>query len=247
MTTPRELRTPPIVEALVDIRAAVTAPPDAFEAIARELQVEYPTHTVRRGIKAEFRVDQGKLVPPTAEDLGFQGVLLNSGSGTTLVQFRPDGFTFNNLNSYIGGEKLLASALKLWSKFVDQLHPTAVTRVALRYINQFTLPLRADDEFARYLTAAPSAPEGAPQSVSQFLSRVVAFDAETSANIVTTQQLTIPELNSSALVVIDVDAFRTGEFSTDPQELRTILDGLRSLKNRTFFSLLTDVAVQLFI
>lgn len=92
---------------MVDLRAAVTAPPETLEALARELQGEYPRHTVRRGIKAEFRVEQGKLVPPTAEDLGFQGVLLHNDDGTVIIQLRPDGFTFNNVKRYVGGDALL--------------------------------------------------------------------------------------------------------------------------------------------
>jgi uncharacterized protein (TIGR04255 family) len=247
MATPRDLRNPPIVEALVDIRAAVSASPETFEAVARELQSTYPTRKVRRGVKAEFRVEQGKLIPPTAEDLGFQGVMLHSESGRELVQFRPDGFTFNNLKSYLGGDALLAEALRLWSVFSDRLHPTAVTRVALRYINQLSLPYRQGDDFAKYLTAAPSTPEGAPQIVNEFLSRVVAYDSEASATIITTQRLTTPDPSGFPLVVIDVDAFCVGEFPTDAQALRATLNGLRTLKNRTFFSLLTDAAVELFI
>lgn len=247
MAAPRDLRNPPIVEALVDIRAAVSASPEAFEAVARELQSTYPTRKIRRGVKAEFRVEEGRLIPPTAEDLGFQGVMLYSESGQALVQFRPDGFTFNNLKSYLGGDMLLVEALRLWSLFSDRLHPTAVTRVALRYINQLNLPYRHNDDFAKYLTAAPSTPAGAPQSVSEFLSRVVAYDSEASATIVTTQQLTTPDPSGFPLVVIDVDAFCMGEFPTDAQALRATLDTLRTLKNRTFFSLLTDAAVELFV
>ena len=246
MALPRELKSPPIVEALVDIRAAVSAPQEAFESLGRELHAEYPKADPRRGVVAELRVEQGKLIPPTARDMGFQGVWLHREDGTAIVQFRPDGFTFNNVGSYMGGETLITEAVRLWSKFAAQVQPTAVTRVALRYINQLRLPFRPGDEFSRFLTAAPLTPEGAPQSVSEFLSRVVAHDeADTGATVITTQQLTIPEPNAP-LVVIDVDAFRQGQFSTDTEELRPILDSLRVLKNRAFFALLTDGAVEWF-
>src|SRR6266496_2495669 len=158
MAAPRELRFPPIVEALVDLQAAVSAPPEAFEALARELQGEYPKQTVRRGVKAEFRVEQGKLVPPTAEDLGFQGVLLRNEDRTVIIQLRPDGFTFNNVKIYVGGDALLTEALNVWSRFAQAFQPTTVTRVALKYVNQFKLPFRTRDEFSKYLTAAPLTP-----------------------------------------------------------------------------------------
>jgi len=246
MALPRVLASPPIVEALVDFRAAVTAPPETFEALSRELRAEYPTTKTRRGIKAELRVEQGKLIPPTAEDLGFQGVLLHSEDGTAIVQLRPEGFTFNNVTRYMGGDALLAEALRLWSRFAQDLRPTAVTRVALKYVNQLRLPFRVGDEFSKYLTAAPPTPDGAPQTVSEFLSRVVAHDEGLPATVITTQQLTTAE-QGVPLAVIDVDAFCAGEFSIDARELRPLLDGLRDIKNRTFFALLTDEAVELFI
>ena len=247
MATPRVLASPPIVEALVDIRAAVTASPDVFEALSRELRTYYPKSQSRRGIKAELRVEQGKLIPPVAEDLGFQGVLLNNEDETVAVQFRPDGFTFNNLKSYMGGDTLLTEALRLWSKFARHMQPTAASRVALRYINQLRLPFHVGDEFSKYLTAAPQTPDGAPQTVSEFLSRVVAHDEEAAATVITTQQLTTPAPMVPTLVVIDVDAFCQGEFSPDHLELRPLLDRLRILKNRTFFAHLTDEAVELFV
>ena len=246
MALPRVLVSPPIVEALVDLRAAVIAPAEAFEALSRELLAEYPTAKTRRGIKAELRVEQGKLIPPTAQDLGFQGVLLRSKDGTAIVQLRPDGFTFNNVTRYMGGDALLAEALRLWSRFAGDLRPTAVTRVALKYLNQLKLPFRPGDELSKYLTAVPPTPDGAPQTVSEFLSRVVAHDEGVRATVITTQQLTTAE-PGVPLTVIDVDAFCEGEFSIDARELRPLLDGLRDIKNRTFFALLTDEAIELFI
>lgn len=49
------------------------------------------------------------------------------------------------------------------------------------------------------------------------------------------------------LVVVDVDAFKEGEFPVEADQLRPILEGLSMLKNRTFFSLLTDDAVNLLL
>jgi uncharacterized protein (TIGR04255 family) len=247
MATPRELTSPPISEALVDLRAAVSAPTESFEALSHELKTEYPKTVIRRGVRAELKVEHGKLIPPTAEDLGFQGIWLHNAAGTAIVQLRPDGFTFNNLKSYMGGDSLISAALQLWSRFDAQMQPPGVTRVALRYINQLRLPFKDGDDFSRFLTAVPTTPEGAPQRVSEFLSRVVAHDhGEDEPTVITTQQLAREEPNKP-VIVIDVDTFIQGEFSADARDLRPVLDRLRALKNRTFFSLLTDEAVNLFL
>jgi uncharacterized protein (TIGR04255 family) len=102
MAVPRPLSKPPITEALLDIKAPMTAPPEAYEALGQELRSRYPKVEQRRGIRAEWRIENGKVVPSAPEDLGFQGALLRSEDGHTVVQFRPDGFTFNNLNTYMG-------------------------------------------------------------------------------------------------------------------------------------------------
>jgi uncharacterized protein (TIGR04255 family) len=246
MATPRVLARPPITEALVDLRAVVSQPQEAFDAFAEELRPEFPRSDIRRGIKAELKVEHGKLMPPIAKDLGFQGIVAVNPDGTIIVQFRPDGFTFNNLRSYIGGDRLISEALRVWSRFADRMHVLTVTRIALRYINRLELPFHEGDDFGRYLTAAPGLPAGAPQKVSEFLARVVAHDESTTATVISTQRFKTPASGLPS-VLIDVDAFQFGEFSTNPQDLRTILEPLRILKNQTFFSLLTDEAVKLFL
>src|SRR4051812_30824079 len=101
MAIPRDLTAPPISEALVDIRGAATVSLDLIEALGNEFRSDYPTIEPMRKMRAELRIEMGKLIPPTAEDLGSEGVRLHNADGTAVVQFRPDGFTFNNLSVYL--------------------------------------------------------------------------------------------------------------------------------------------------
>jgi uncharacterized protein (TIGR04255 family) len=246
MATPRDLRNPPIVEALVDIRAAVIAPPEAFEAFALELRSAYPKSNTRRGIKAELKVENGKLVRPTAEDLGFQGIVLQDEDGSLIVQLGPEGFTFNNLKKYMGGDALLTGALNVWSRYVQVMQPVTVTRIALKYVNQIKLPFMVGDEFTRFLTAPPTSPRGALQAVSEFLGRVVSHKEDGHTTVITTQRLVVTEA-LPANYILDVDAFVMDDFSVDASRLRPVLDVLRGIKNQTFFAHLTEEAVQLFV
>jgi uncharacterized protein (TIGR04255 family) len=245
MATPRTLSRPPITEALIDIRFSTAKPQETFENFARQIQDRFPEIQIRRGIKAEIRVEQGKLIPPSAEDTGFQGILVKADDGTRLAQFRPDGFTFNNIKSYIGGDQLVTLALGLWSEWVAFTEPVSVTRVAFRYINELHLPLHGGDEFKKYLTAAPEPPPGAPQHVSEFLTRVVSHDISASATAIFTQHLTVREAGDP-VVLIDVDVFKEDDFAGRIEEMHEVLRTLRQIKNATFFSLLTDEAVALY-
>jgi uncharacterized protein (TIGR04255 family) len=249
MAEPRQLARPPITEALVDIRilADEGIDPTHLQPLRERLVDRYPKSDEKKRFQTQFRVEAGKLMPPLTEDLGFHGLWLSTSDGSRIVQFRPDGFTFNNigLGSYIGGEQLLTEALELWSEFAGLAKPEVVVRLALRYINRLDLPLRDGDDFSRFLAAPPILPKGAPQRVSAFLSRIVAHN-EIGNAVIVTQKLDEPG-SFPVAVLMDVDAFRVEELKAHPENLRRCLEQLRSLKNQTFFSMLTEEAVKLWV
>jgi uncharacterized protein (TIGR04255 family) len=86
-----------------------------------------------------------------------------------------DGFTFNRLKPYTGWAQVLPQALELWRIYVEEFGPLSVTRIAVRYINRLTLPAPVVN-MSRYLTAPPTVPAGAPQSLRGFLQRIVLED-----------------------------------------------------------------------
>lgn len=246
MAQPRPLKRPPIVEALVDVRAVVPGDFEMFDALADELTDQFPTKEQRRDLEATIEIRDGKLVQQRVDPSAFGGIRIANADRTAYAQFRPDGFTLNNVKVYMGGDVLIDRALALWDLVVKHATPDVVSRVALRYINRLELPLKRGDEFKLYLTSPPELPEGAPQLVSQFLSRVVGHDAQRQATAVVVQQLKEQQGDQAVSITLDVDVFRSGSFPVDSTALREILGSLRLLKNETFFSLLTDEAVGLY-
>ena len=246
MAKPRPLTRPPIVEALVDLQASVPGDPEMFKALADELKDEFPNKEQLRNFEAKIEIKDGKLVPPRIDDAAFGGIRVANVDRTIYVQFRPNGFTLNNLTVYMGGDQFIDKAMTLWEMLVERAKPEIVSRVALRYINRLELPLTRGDEFTQYLTSSPDLPEGAPQQVSQFLSRIVGHDEQRQATAVVIQQLKEQQAGQSIRITVDVDVFRTGRFPVDSAALREILGLLRMLKNETFFSLLTDETVSLY-
>ena len=216
-----------------------------FVALADDLTDEFPTKQQRRDFQTQIEIKDGKLVSPRVDSSAFGGVRLANADQTIYVQFRPDGLTLNNLQAYVGGDRLIDKTLALWEFLVARAKPGSVSRVALRYINRLELPLSQGDKFTRYLTSPPELPEGAPQLISEFISRIVGHDERRQATAVVIQKLT-KEQAGRPVITIDVDVFRNGDFSVDSSALRAILDPLRMLKNETFFSLLTDETIRLY-
>ncbi len=217
-----------------------------FSALADELKDEFPIKEHRRDFEATIEIKDGKLVSKRVDSSAFGGVRVANVDHTVYVQFRPDGFTLNNRKTYMGGDQLIDKALMLWEMLIERATPKLVSRVALRYINRLELPLQDGDQFTRFLTSPPDLPEGAPQAVSQFLSRVVAHDEQREATAVVVQQLKPKKEGQLIAITVDVDVFRMGGFPVDVAVLVKSLESLRALKNETFFSLLTDEAVSLY-
>jgi uncharacterized protein (TIGR04255 family) len=120
MATPRPLKTPPIVEAVVDIRfpTVVNITEERLSTLASELANRYPTRENQKQLRAEFRFENGKVMAPETRDLGFHNLLLKSSDGSRVVEFGREGFTLNNLGAYVGGDVLLSDAVELWTQFL---------------------------------------------------------------------------------------------------------------------------------
>jgi len=247
MANPRSLRNPPIKEALIDFRIATDSTIDAgrLEAL-RGLLPGYPAVEEKRQFKAEVRVDKGEVLSPAVTDLGFNGLLFRTTDGTRLVQFRRDGFTLNQLGGYRNANELINEGLRLWGLYADLVKPSAVTRVAFRYINSLSLPYKSGDSFGRFLTAPPPGPpDDRLKLVSSFLSRVVCHEEDRVAAV--TQKLENSPLDLPTPVSLDIDVFVVRDVEPTATALTPILATLRDLKNRVFFALLTDEAIDLYV
>ena len=133
-----------------------------FDALADELKDEFPTKEQRRDLEAKIEIRDGKLVPRRVDSSAFGGVRVANVEQTVYAQFRPDGFTLNNMKVYMGGDQLIDKALTLWELLVKRATREVVSRGALRYVNRLELPLKRGDEFTRYLTSPQSYPKACP-------------------------------------------------------------------------------------
>lgn len=244
MSGPRPLARPPIVEAIVDIRAVGEAPFDekARSALRAELAKHYPTIDEPRQLQFTFQTGVG----PSVTDLGNVGIVAKSSDQKRLVHFKKDGWSLHQLAPYQGAERLFEEALRLWALHLQTMRPKLVNRVALRYINSFNVPLETGVDVAKFLTVALPVPPKPGGTVSECLTRVVLHPEGSTAVAIVTQRLQGKGTGRGADVALDVDVFRAGEFETDETVLLPILNELRALKNDIFFSLVTNDVVDQF-
>ncbi|HLE80105.1 MAG TPA: TIGR04255 family protein [Dehalococcoidia bacterium] len=242
----RHLKRAPITEALIDFRVNVPKEfsPALVSDLKEHLRDRYPKVEERRLAESAIQIAPGRLATSTRE-LGFRGLIFKSADELDIAQFRIDGFTYNRLKPYTSWEQVFPEASRLWELYGEKLAPEYVSRLALRYINHLSIPLPIKD-FSQYLTSPPVVPDDLPQAISSFLTRVVLQDpgSDLAANL--TQALE-PGLDANSVtIILDIDAYKLGEFDPRGPEIVRVLEALHGFKNTIFFGSLTEATLRLY-
>ena len=243
----------PVVEALIDFRVkpklGLTA--QDLAKIYDTIKGTYPTTKLISRLHAELHVEVkdgvavGKEPARPTASATHMGFRYESKDGLYVMQAQLEGFTLSRLKPYERWESLIEESKKLWDLYVVIANPTSITRVATRYINRLEIPLPLKD-FSEYLTVPPEMPEGSPQLVSEFLSRMVAHDPASGASMVFTQAMEGQQTSENILpVILDFDVFKEGSFDVDSNSYWELLAKFRGLKNDAFFGSVTPKSLEL--
>jgi uncharacterized protein (TIGR04255 family) len=240
MATPRaHLRRAPIVEAVIDFRVL---PPedlnfDRFAGLTVQIGEQYRQSSRIQSLTAQF----GVQVPPTQVEtpIGWQ-----YRSASAVAQFRVNGFTFSKLEPYTTWEDVFAEAWRLWGFYVQIARPLETSRVAVRYINR--LRLLPPAHVSEYLEAPPMLPPPMPQSLREFITRVVVDAPDRNLSAILIQALEASLDSASIQVLLDIDAFRELTTGLDDPSLRETFQQLRIFKNEIFFASITERAAEMY-
>ncbi len=232
------LKKAPITEALIDIRVKLPSDFDVknISSIYESIKNQYPETQERKISKVKFEPKAEEIVKSSRPEI--DGYRYFSTDKKQIVQARLDGFTFSRLHPYIKWEELRDEAHRLWQLYKNITCPESITRVAVRYINNLNIPMPIRD-FSDYLTAPPTVSEGLPQVVSSFLTRVVIHESSVGANAIITQALE-QIVTDVAPIILDIDVFKLEPRGIEEKDAWEIIEKLRHLKNKVFFSSITD-------
>lgn len=239
------LKSAPITEALIDIRIR---PKERFDvdrlmSLHDAIAEQYPDKKTRHKWEGRVEFKEGETPVPIGAQM-VDGYIFTSADGKQILQAQIDGFTFNRLKPYDKWETFRDEAFKLWQMY-QKLVEADLIRVALRYINKFDIPLPIRD-FNEYLSAAPIVPEGLPQGISSFLTRVVIHEPELDGVAIITQafeQIVDPNFLP---IILDIDVFKQESKGITEEEAWKILEKLRNVKNKIFFASITEKVKELF-
>ncbi len=239
-------RNAPIIEALIDVRTQL-APSITLadlEALHDSIKTQYPEKQKRMTWEGSFqlRPEKEPLATSRSQVVGY---LFKGTDALQAVQFRLDGFSLSRLRPYTRWDDVYREAKRLWNIFRANAKPDRVNRLATRYINSIEIPSKQFD-YGDYFTAAPKVPSQLPQSISHFITRlVIPFPDREAAAIVMQTPIDKPDPLKSA-ILLDIDVFKEVNLAPDDAKVDDIFAILREIKNRVFFSSITEPTKGLF-
>lgn len=246
MATIRHLARAPIVEALLDIRVTLPGAPSykTLEPFAHLVAEKYPSRRERHQVLAQWQTTpQGEITHSGSRTP--VGYLLTSADGTEVVQARTDGFSFSRLEPYTSWHEVKAEAKRLWEAYIEVASPDVATRLALRYINRIPLPLPIPD-FAEYVTTGPTIAADLPQSLSNFFFNATIPIPEMDMVVVISETIEQVTDDEKLPLIFDIDASSSVPMEPADSAIWKKFDELCELKDKVFFSSVTDKALELF-
>lgn len=240
------LKNAPIAEAVLDIRVDFTNRPkiEDIEAIYADIKDGLPIKEMNSVFQATFGISRGH---PKA---GFQGepngFSFKANDGRRVVQMRLDGYTFNKLKPYDYWESFRDEARKYWDVFEDRTAPSMISRLALRYINRFDLPLPIEN-IDQYLNTRPLISKDISHSLNGFVLRLeIAHDDGDTKAIVTVVRDKDISPSKYYSIILDIDVFQEVELQAKDDSVWTRLESIRNYKNEVFFNSVTEKTLKFF-
>lgn len=255
MATAKPLSRAPIQEALLDIlfQGAAASLPVLEDTVAPFREQGWTIkhlHMLNATLGPFQPADVTDAVPLSKVSQHLDGVSATSSDETRVIMVRPARLTVSRVNSYDNWEELEAQTEAVFDDFVPKLRPTAVRRIAARFINR----VPPNPRFASYGELLERAPQPLPSfenaRISNFLRRHVVEDLPGGciANLSIGTVVPEPGEDTSGLqaLVIDIDVYKVCTLEPSFEELRGHFRQIRDLKNMLFFGSLTEHGLEQF-
>lgn len=245
-TPRRRYARPPIIEALVDIQVEPGGQAGVLElghALHDEAE-RFPTRQELFESSVTINLLTGESNPPASREV--TGYRFVSADGQQAVRFGRTGFTFSRLPPYGEWEDWRGEARRLWDRYRRLAGPSAVTRIAVRYINRVDIPQPWGD-ISEYFNVRPELPSGLPPVVDAFLMQLQVAQPDMPGTTMILNQGRVeaprPDLLS---ILLDVDVFRTVRLPAESAEFWEGLEQLHGRANTVFEACITNRTREIF-
>lgn len=247
MKARRQYKNAPIEEALVEFRFTssgaewdLTIPgklhqhPAIRDAYSGKPRTQRILETVMQAVAGQapaFNVQQG-----------VGGIQLVDADAKRLLGLKPDVLSVHVLRPYEGWEKFRPRVDAAVRAYREVSGVDSVVRIGLRYVNRIVIPVEGL-KLGEYFTCGPRSPDGLPNEMAGFLTRVEYVYEEHQKLIMTFASL--EALPGSSAFLLDLDTIWEGE-SLHIDSAMSTLDALKEHVGSGFESLITDKLREVF-
>lgn len=237
---------PPVVEAVVDIQVKPSEGLD-LQVLARVQSGEeqkYPTIQPLQSGSVTLDAKTGVVVESVKSMVGYR---FADAASTAVLQAKTQGFSYSRLTPYSRWENWSDEAHRLWSKYRVVTNPTAVHRLAVRYINRIEYPKEAAKRIRDYLNVFPEVPSALPSGVGGLLMRVELRRADVPDGLlILSLGRTEPSTPDHVALLLDLDVIQNVDFPPQDPRVWETIESLHDRENEFFESCITDLARELF-
>lgn len=243
-TKTKQLKNPPIQEALIDIRFETSQAVElvALEKFADKLNSKYPKKSPRIRFSVGIQVNANSNVAekPVKQKYLQEGYVVTAENTKEAVQFTANNFTFNKLHPYSSWEEIKKDASVIWSDFSKEFQVSKVKRIALRYINKLQLDLPFKNGFEDFVKILPTIPEGLPQEIEHFSMQLIMPKKGENIKAIINQTFEKRSDKEAIDFILDIDAFNQSDVGIPLDSLWSEFEKIRNFKNDIFFLSTTD-------
>lgn len=240
----RHLGNPPIVEAVIHWQARAE---DAFdlEKWRESLGIQMTGYGAPEPIQQfEAMVFFQDDTSSSSHKQRVDGIRFTSDDKRHITQFKRDGVVFSRLKPYVDWEQFTGEALRVWKVFVDFAAPAEIQRLGVRFINH--LPAVEAHSLGRILIDPPTCPANLPLNEFVYQSTFRVPGRPFGVRVIKLLQPGTQYPAEASGLFLDCDVYSTKPVECEPEAVTDALAEMRQLKNRIFFSLLTDEAIREF-
>lgn len=229
----------PIIEALLDFRVV---PKDSFDIadlkkFGAEIKDRFPDFQIQTRLSGEVNVEEEAIAlgSVSTSTLGYAYI---SPDASRIAQVQVGGFSFSKLKPYEGWHMLFNEFRSLWDLYLKSAEPTAVERIAVRFINRIAISPSQYLNPSEYLGFHPTTPKALGEFSSFFMRTVNKHPSVPDIQGIVTVASEASE--TEVHLIFDIDAF-SSNLSVNPrsEQLWDILLQLREYKNDLFFGSIT--------
>jgi uncharacterized protein (TIGR04255 family) len=243
MTSTRQLRNPPIREAIILVSYR-----DRIEIEKLDVFCGHSFISQKYPRKDAINILNFEAGPVPSASHKVDGFVLNCLDGcNTSIQIKLGQLSFHNTNQYVGWDNFYQEFRNIWGIFCETIGKMDLINISVRYINQLVFDLPLQNGFEEYLKLLPNIPDGVSRLINNFFIQLNVPNQDNTLTGIITETYNIAILPKNKLqVVLDISVIKAQTLVCNSDEMWSSFNSIREFKNSLFFSCLTDKTLSIY-